>query len=134
MAFPDVYSALFSKLSNDSGLTALVGQRIYSLQAPNGATYPLVIYYLASGVLPNDSPRDSISDVYRVDSWSTVSAAHARTVADAVHSALHEQALTIPGWSNYWLVATRVTDLVDTTSAKQYWRRVIDFNIRASKD
>jgi hypothetical protein len=40
----DIEQAIYGGLSTDSTLSALVSTRVYPVQAPQGATFPLVIY------------------------------------------------------------------------------------------
>lgn len=131
--YPSVDTAIYSLLSGASGITDIVGTKIYNLQAPSGVSVPYLIFYVASGVIPNTEPRDTINQIYRIESRQT-SRAGAEALHGAVYSAVHEQALSITGWSNYWLVCESEQRFVENVSAVQYWRFVWDVRIRASRD
>lgn len=133
MALPDLNTALYSKLSNDSGVSALVGTKIYSRLAPSGTDAPYIVFYLGSGLSPKLTSTGTIDDIYRVDSWSLLQAT-TKSVHDAVHTALDEQALTISGWTNYRMQCVRWNEFTETFEGKQYHRYVWDVRIRASKD
>lgn len=131
--YPSLDAAVFSLLSGATAITDVVGTKIYNLQAPSGVSLPYLIFYLGSGVIPNTEPRDTINNVYRIESRQTTRAG-AETLHNAVYSAVHEQALTIAGWSNYWLVCEGEQRFVENVSGVQYWRFVWDVRIRASRD
>jgi hypothetical protein len=93
-----------------------------------------VIFYLASGLMPNQSPRDDIDWVFRVEAVGE-SAESADNVRSQIYTALHEQTLTLTGWGNYRTACERVTVLpVENKDGRQYWRRVGDYRVRASED
>ena len=48
-SLPSVDGALSSRLLAYSNLTALVGTKIFNLEAPPGVALPYVTYYIASG-------------------------------------------------------------------------------------
>lgn len=133
MALPGLDAAVRAKLVGASGVTALVGQKVYNLQAPAGGTLPYLIFYQASGIIPNLQPRDTLDYVFRVDCWSA-SGSGAIGLSGAVYDALHEQTLTLSGWTNYWMVCEQEQSLIQDVSGVQYYRRVWDVRIRASKD
>jgi len=109
-----------------------VGTRIYNPQAPAGTDLPYVLFYLASGVMPNWNPQLFIDDVYRIEGVGATRAT-AESTFNAVFTALHLQAFTLTGWSAYWVACERVTTLVENLAGKQYFRRVGDFRIKADK-
>lgn len=85
-----IEATLFTRLSGFAGLNALVASRIYPLVAPEGATYPLLVYQRIS-----TQPREScmVADVGIVRSrvqftaWAETFKA-ARAVLDQVRQAL----------------------------------------------
>ena len=131
--YPDLDGAVYSKLAGTAGITSIVSTRIYNLQAPANATLSYIIFYAGSEIVPNTQPRNDLNAVYRVDSWSATRAG-AEALSAAVFSALHEETLTIAGWSNYWMVCESKQVLIQNVDGKQYFRRVWDVRIRASKD
>jgi hypothetical protein len=89
-------ATLFAKLSATSGLTALVGTRIYPLIMPQGATYPAVTYQRIS-----TEPREScmVADCgiararIQVTAWAEAFSA-AKAIADQVRQALQRWTTT----------------------------------------
>lgn len=102
MAEPNVDAALYTKVTGDAGVAALVGTRVYYGQAPAGSEMPRVIFAWAGGGEQNTCPRRMINLVYRVEAIAETKAG-AVALDSAISSALHEQELTISGWQNYVL-------------------------------
>lgn len=80
---------LYTTLSNDAGVTALVGTRIYPNPAPEGAEKPLISYFVVAGsrfqTIPGvgDATRKRIQINCHANTYSS-----AKAVAAAVISAL----------------------------------------------
>lgn len=133
MSFPSLDTALYQKLASTSAVTSLVGgtaaPRIYESLAPSGAALPYVIFYLASGVNQNNNPSQGINDVYRVEARGS-SRASAEAVMSAINDALHRQALTVTGWSNFYTSVERRQHFIETVSGQQHWRRILDVRFR----
>ena len=133
MALPGLDAAVRTLLVGSAPVTGIVGQKVYNLQAPASAALPYLIFYQASGVLPNAQPRDTLNHVFRVEARAS-SGTGAITLAGAVFDALHEQVLTLSGWTNYWMVVTNETVFIENVDGVQYYRRVYDIRIKASKN
>jgi len=131
-SLPAVETALYSALSGNSGVTTAVGTRLYNPQAPAGTVLPYVLFYLASGLMPNQSPRLDIHHVYRVEAVGRTRA-QAEAAFNAVFAALHLKTLTVTGWSNHWTACERVVSLVDNLEGVQFHRRIGDFRIMAAE-
>ena len=84
-----IESDLYTTLSNDAGVSALVGTRIYPNLAPESATYPYITYQLISGVRlstvtgVNDAKRKRIQHSCHAETYE-----EAKALADAVFAAL----------------------------------------------
>lgn len=133
MSFPDVGAALYTRLTADAGVSALVGSRVSELVVPNTEAVPWVRYYIAVGTVPNTEPRDTIDERWRVECTDT-DRAGAWTLCQAVSSALHEQTLTLSGWTNYKTEVSNLVRLTETVDGRHYWRFIVDVRIRASQD
>lgn len=48
MEILDIERLIYERLTDDTQLAAIVGNRVYSLQAPDGATLPYVVFRLRS--------------------------------------------------------------------------------------
>lgn len=119
--FTLVETALYSKLTTSPG-TALYGSRVYSEQAPLGAGLPYLLYYLLNGGDDNDCPDRSLTLTYHVECIA-LTQADARAGAGYIDTALHHQALTITGFTAYWVVMGGLFRQVDNVEGKQFWRR-----------
>lgn len=89
--------AIVSALKNTSGVTALVGQRIYD-QAPPSPTFP----YVTLGdmqVLPDKANCiDGVEVFTQIDAWSrTVGYPEVKNIGKAISAALDDQELTVSG-------------------------------------
>jgi hypothetical protein len=86
----DLGAALVERLEADAGVAAIVGQRIYWIQRPQGTEVPSVVMRFAGGVevenLENDDPDYSETNV-RVDCFGR-SNVEAKALARAVRDAL----------------------------------------------
>lgn len=84
--------AIFNRLSNYAGLTALVDQRIYPLTAPQDGPSPFVVYQVISEVPQSAMGSDTgnIRARVQVDSRATANQGYrqARLVATQVRAAL----------------------------------------------
>jgi hypothetical protein len=90
-------------LSGASGVTAIVGARIYQSVAPQDTAQPYVVWTLVSGVPGNnlsDTPEYDDQRV-QIDCWS-LSASQCRQLAEAVRDAIEAQTHIVFGpWSDY---------------------------------
>ena len=131
---PDLGQVIYTTLLNHAGVSALVSTRIYDQIAQDGdglPALPYVVFYIASELMANTTPRDDLDATFRVEAVGE-RLSQAKSVQDAVYTALHRQGLTIAGWSNYWTVFDRLTTLVDVTEGRKYYRRIMDFRVKVS--
>lgn len=130
-------NAVYSKLTGRAQLTALVGgsvsPRIYNLQAPAGAVLPYVIFYVADGAIPNETPRQDADYAYRAEAVAETPAS-ARAIHTEIFNALDREGLTVTGWSNWDSKCTGVVHLVENADGRQYWRVVGDYRFKLAKD
>ena len=133
MAPPNVSAAIRARLIAVSAVTALVGQRVYTTAAPPGAAMPYVVIDLPAGQMDNTTPRQAIDDVYRVHSWAEAPST-AASVHGAVYDAVHDNGLTLAGWSNYSTKCESQQKLFDNLTGTNYWHFVWDVRIRAAED
>ena len=107
----EVETALYSRLTGTAMLTPLLATQtsVYHSIAPQGAAYPLVIVNRQAGSDDNKSPRRARQLLYLVKAVSNKSMKEAGAIDKEIDKALHDQALSITGWSNYWLM--RETDV-----------------------
>lgn len=98
-------TAVYSKLTNTSGITNLLASSgaVYLQQAPQGATYPLVIFQTMAETDDNQTRRRAKQLLVLVKAVSLVSIKEAGAIDDAIDAALHGLPLTITGWTNFVL-------------------------------
>jgi hypothetical protein len=103
-------AALRARLVAFAPLVALLAsaQAVYQT-VTESAPLPYVVFGLNAGGPLNRTPHRSESLLYLVKGVTRVGVKQAGQIDDQIDAALHDQPLTVPGWSNYWLVReTRV--------------------------
>jgi hypothetical protein len=93
---------IYSKLTADAALTALVGSRIYRGVAPEGAAFPFVVFFLMMGtgfdVMGTGTARYITSGQWVIKAVDrNPSASTASSVADRIDAALHGQSGSATG-------------------------------------
>jgi uncharacterized protein DUF3168 len=85
----DIEAGLFTLLSTNAGISALVATRIYPLRIPEGATLPAVAYHKVTGPRTHSKDGDmSLSHPrFQVTCWAK-DYSDAKAVRDAVIAAL----------------------------------------------
>ena len=79
---------LYSTLTNDAGVSALVSNRVYPAPAPEGVTFPYCTYQLISGERVTTLPGVGDAKRKRMQvSCHGATYSSAKAVADAVYSA-----------------------------------------------
>ena len=97
-------TAIYSKLQSSSGLTSLLSgtASIYSVQAPENAALPYVVFSIQGGGDENMDKHRTKNLVYFIRAYSKVGLAQAGSIDAAVDAALHLQTLSPSGWANFW--------------------------------
>lgn len=125
-------TALVVKLGANSNLATLVGSRMYDSQAPFGTPKPYLLFQHIAGGEENNSPRDDVEVVYQIEVVAAT-LAQARNGRRYIHDALHNEELTIVGWSNYKMMAGRlIGGDPANVEGEQNWRRGQDYDIGMS--
>ena len=103
-----VGTALYARLVGGTALTALLGDGtagVYHNRAPEGSTYPLVVFNLQSGLDDNKSPHRARQVLYQVKGVSATNMVNAGNIDAAADALLHLSTLAVASpWQNYWLV------------------------------
>lgn len=97
--------ALRARLTGFAALTALLAsaQAVYNAVTSASAALPYVVFSLNAGGPTNRTPRRAETLVYLVKGVAKADAARAADIDAQIDAALHNQTLTVVGWSNYWL-------------------------------
>jgi len=95
-------TGLYTILSTNSALTTeLGGTLIYNKQAPQDPGTKYVVFNWSGGGDENLTPHRTRNVVYTVQAVASTQA-DAATVDRLIDAALHEQTLTVSGWTNFW--------------------------------
>lgn len=105
-------TAIYSKLSAGTGLTSLLAgtTSIYHIHAPEGASYPYIVFNIQGGGPENITPSDMRTYVEFVRGYGTT-AAQVGSIDAQISSLLHQGSLTVSSYTNWWMI--RETDLED---------------------
>lgn len=131
-----IRQALYSKLSSDQAiLTKLGSAKIYHQVIPQGVSLPAIRFFYGGGGEENLTPTRSFNMVYAVVAVSSVSAKEAGEIADLVDAALHDQVLTVSGWSNqFWTARGGLVSFHELgAGGESYWHEGAYYRIRASQ-
>ena len=99
-----VSTALYSKFSGDTTLKALMATNtsFFSIKAPKDAVYPFLVWSLLYGGPENITPSDLQDHLYFIRAYATT-AIRAGNIHARVASLLHQQTITVTGFTNIWL-------------------------------
>lgn len=127
-------SAIYGKLAAGTALTAkLGGTAIYNTLAPQGTACPYVIFSLVGGGDDNTSPRRARSTLWTVKAVSTVGPLEAGQIDDLVDDLLHQGALTVTGWGDYWMARESDFAFPETTGGVVYWHTGATYRVRVAE-
>lgn len=110
-------SAIYSKLQSTSGLTSLLAgtTSIYSVQAPENATLPYVVFNVQGGGDDNETAHRTKNLVVFIRGYAEGMGAKktAGSIDAAIDTALHLSSFTVSGWSNFWLAREEDLETVE---------------------
>lgn len=109
--------ALFAILSNDAGVTAIVGDRIYPLQTPEEGQYPALSYWRVDGPREHalDGPAGLARPRMQVDAWAN-DFRTAKAAIEAVIEALDGYRGTVAGVSIVGILALNDHDIFEPST------------------
>lgn len=126
MTLTPLRQAIYSHLVSNTGVTALVGNRIYYQQAPSGSVLPYVIFKPAQVDYPAEAGYRMTEQKWEL--WAVgEEAGQVDTVTAALDTALHDSNLTISGW-NTVLVEVQsetIAEVINIASQQWYKRGLI---------
>lgn len=99
-----IEKALLTTLLAHGGLSALVGTRIYNTVAPQGVTFPCVLFQKMGGFHVADNPKENMQVIYAVKGLSDV-LADAEDVDFQIKEALDRQTIDVntDGMADYYV-------------------------------
>src|SRR5690348_9027297 len=101
-----IETGIYSALSGNASLVAMVGNQIYDTQVESGASGDYCIFQYVSGGDDNSNARRSADVLYRVEGFSPTHS-DAEIMAGYIDQALVGVQLSIPGWTTYGLTLGR---------------------------
>lgn len=108
-----IEEGLFSALVGDTAVYAEVGSDVYNRAAPQGTSKPYIVFFHAGGGHENINPSDMQNHVYLVKAVAAT-ARQAGTIDDLVIDCLHGSALTVTGYTNFWLAREDEVQITET--------------------
>ena len=130
-----IEQALYAKMSADTAIVTELGSaKIYNLVIPQGVSLPAIRFFHSGGGEENLTPTRSLNVVYAVVGVSQASMKDAGEIADLIDTCLHDQALTITGWSNnFWTAGEGLIRYHELgKGGESYWHAGKYYRIRAS--
>lgn len=107
-----IETGLYTALNVSAITTKLGGSYIYDPVAPPGQSRPYIIFTHTGGGHENINPSDLRNHVYLVKG-----VADGKKVAGEVHdlilAALHNQTVTVSGYTNFWTAAEEEVRMVE---------------------
>ena len=101
----ELNQAILNKLKANISLTALLANgtaSIFSMQAPDNATLPYVVFNHQGGGDENLDAHRTKNTVKFIRAYSQVSEAQAGSIDAQIDAAMHKQTLSVSGWTNFW--------------------------------
>lgn len=128
-----IEAALYTKLTGDSAVAALVSARVYNTRLPQKPTYPAVAYArISTGeTMAHDGPVGYETARFQIDSYAQTFS-EARALADAVRDCLNGLHATVGGVVIHAVILDNEFsdwgDLLDIWRITQdfivHWRRI----------
>ncbi len=117
-------AAIYNKLQGTSLITSQLSgtTSIYSVQAPDNASLPYIVYSIQGGGDENLDRHRTKNTVYFIRAYSQVSLVQAGSIDAAVDTALHLQTISPSGWSNFWTAREEdLTAVENLESGEKIW-------------
>jgi hypothetical protein len=110
-----IHEAVYSKLKNNAGVSALVSSRVYPQKASQGVTLPCVVYQRLSTtdrLLYHNGKTNSALSRFQIDCWARTPSA-ALQLSQAVVGCLHGWVGTEGGETIYYSQVVNTQDGFD---------------------
>lgn len=128
-------AAIYTALNGGTALTALLAgtTSIYDAQAPDGASYPFVVFSHQGGGPDNIAPVTIESNLWYVRAYSETSAKTAAEIFEQVDALLHRKALSITGFTTFWCNREQNIRLIENLpSGEKVWSAGGIYRIRTT--
>jgi hypothetical protein len=107
-----IETGLYTKLNVSAITTKLGGSYIYDPVAPPGQARPYVIFTHTGGGYENINPSNLQGHLYLVKGVAN-SKKMAGEIHDLILTALHNQTVTVSGYTNFWTAAEEEVRMVE---------------------
>jgi len=116
-------AAIKTKLTGTSSVTSLLATAasVFNVQIPDGYAFPVIVFNWQGGGDLNDTPTRAKEPLYQIKAISSVSMYQAGQIDDALDAVLHNVALTVSGWTNYWIARESDVRYGELTPAGHYF-------------
>ena len=127
-------AALYTKLSAGTALLAELGAGtpIFHDIVPPDAALPAVVYSYIAGGDDNTTPRRTKGVVVSVKGVAET-LGEAADVDVQLDALLHDQAGSVTGWTNYWLMRETDFSYAEQSAGEIFWHVGGHYRIRLSK-
>lgn len=110
-----IHEALYSRLKNDSGVSAIVGSRVYPQKAIQGGALPCVVYQRVTTSernLYHGGVTETALSRFQLDCWSTTPKG-ALQLSEAVIACIHGWSGTVGSEKIYYSQVVNTQDSFD---------------------
>lgn len=123
-----IEDALYARLSTDAAVTALVSTRIYPVHAPQGATYPAVVFTRLDTTATTALGTASrfFNSRFQFDAWAKTYES-SKAIVTAIRESLDALDTTILGVRIWAIVYNTEVDIFEDET--QLYRNAVDFDV-----
>ena len=132
----ELEAALKTILTEASTVTSLLASAssVFNALIPAGYGYPAIVFNYQGGGDINDTPTDAADIVYQIKGISAVSMYQAGLISAALHAVLHNNTLTVSGWTNFWCARDSIVRYIEIApDGKNYYHSGGLYRIGISK-
>ncbi len=110
-------TSLRATLCGGTALTSMLAgtASVYHIRAPDGASFPYVLFDVQGGGPENVNPSDLGNYVYYVRAYTLTGATNASLIHNQVRALLDKAELTVTGYTNIWTRLETELEIVDET-------------------
>ena len=131
MSLHALNTSIYSRLS---GTYTTAGTKVYYLQAPESAALPYIVFDYVADLEENYTANRTRNAVAFVRAFGTTPG-QAGTIDTQIDGRLHGTALTVSGYTNFWIARETAYSSVETdASGRNVYMCGADYRIRLDKE
>lgn len=124
-------AALYTRLA---GTVTAAGSAVYYQQAPDGAARPYIVFDYTAELDENETSNRTKNVVAFIRAFADAPA-QAGTIDAQIDSLLHMQALTVTGYTNFWIARDSGYDNIENAPAgNKVYSAGAEYRIRLDKN